>query len=167
MLAIATAIVLTTLAYTFTPADAGGQTLTTAYQNQYYMDGYMIGYVVLIIYTMGNIAAWLLYHGERRNEYSVWLHTVFPILSTLGMLLVLLFSLGIIGGDPLGLPRPDAARCAVQHRRHVRRRVVHRRRDPRVLPPLEWPRGLDEGGRRGAAERPATPEEVEALKGEW
>ena len=106
VLAIATAIVLTSLAYTFTPADAGGQTLITAYQNQYYMDGYMIGYVVLIIYTMGNIAAWMLYHGERRNEYSVWLHAVFPILSTLGMVLVLLFSLGIIGGDPLGFHGP-------------------------------------------------------------
>ena len=35
--------------------------MTVAYQNQYYIDGYMIGYVVLIIYTMGNIAAWLLY----------------------------------------------------------------------------------------------------------
>ncbi len=84
VLAIATALVLTTIAYTATPADAGGQTLTVAYQNQYYIDGYMIGYVVLIIYTMGNIAAWRLYHGERRSEYSVWLHTVFPILSTLG-----------------------------------------------------------------------------------
>ena len=149
VLAIATAVVLTTLAYTFTPADAGGQTLVTAYQNQYYMDGYMIGYVVLIIYTMGNIAAWLLYRGERRNEYSVWLHTVFPILSTLGMLLVLLFSLGIIGGDPLGIHARNAAGGAVQHRGHVRRRVVHRRRDPRVLPALERPRELDEGRRRG------------------
>ncbi len=167
ILAIATAVVLTTIAYSATPADAGGQTLTVAYQNQYYFDGYMIGYVVLIIYTMGNIAAWRLYHGERRSEYSVWLHTVFPILSTLGMIAVLLFSLGIIGGDPLGIHGPTLPAAPFNYA---------------VLFVGVWfivglalvaylrssgHEGWMKAAAEGAAERPATAEEVEALKGEW
>ena len=167
ILAIATAVVLTTIAYSATPADAGGQTLTVAYQNQYYFDGYMIGYVVLIIYTMGNIAAWRLYHGERRSEYSVWLHTVFPILSTLGMFAVLLFSLGIIGGDPLGIHGPTLPAAPFNYA---------------VLFVGVWfivglllvaylrssgHEGWMKAAAEGAAERPATAEEVEALKGEW
>jgi amino acid transporter len=167
VLAIATALVLTTIAYVATPADAGGQTLTVAYQNQYYFDGYMIGYVVLIIYTMGNIAAWRLYHGERRSEYNVWLHSVFPILSTLGMLAVLLFSLGIIGGDPLGIHGPTLPAAPFNYA---------------VIFVGVWfvaglllvaylrssgQEGWMKAAAEGASERPATPEEVEALKGEW
>lgn len=171
VLAIATAIVLTALAYAFTPVPQGQTSLSmdTVYQNQYYMDGVGIGYVVLIIYTMGNIAAYLLYSRERRSEYSIWLHLVFPVLSTLGMVLVLLFSLNIIGGDPLAF-QPDKAT---------------------LLPaPLHLPvifvavwfilglilvaylrssghTGWMQAAADGASERPATPEEIEALKGEW
>jgi amino acid transporter len=167
VLAIATAVVLTTIAYSFTPADAGGQTLTVAYQNQYYIDGYMIGYVVLLIYTMGNIAAWRLYHGERRSEYSVWLHTVFPILSTLGMVAVLLFSLGIIGGDPLGIHGPtlpaapfNLAVLFVGLWFIVGLLLVAYLRS-------SGHEGWMKAAAEGAAERPATPEELEDLKGEW
>jgi amino acid transporter len=171
VLALLTAFGLTGFAAFATPP-AEGETsvaLSTIYQNQYYIDGYMIGYVVLIIYTMGNLAAYLLYRGERRSEYNVWLHLVFPILSTLGMLLVLLFSLNIIGGDPLAF-QPDKW----------------------TLPPapfnyavvfvgvwfvlgllLAW--FLSASGRtdwmraaaEGAAERPATEEELRALQSEW
>jgi amino acid transporter len=167
ILAIATAVVLTTLAYILTPADAGGQTLTVAYQNQYYMDGYMIGYVVLIIYTMGNIAAWRLYHGERKSEYNFWLHTIFPILSTLGMVAVLLFSLGIIGGDPLGIHPPtlpaapfNVAVLFVGFWFIVGLLLVAYLRS-------SGHEGWMKAAAEGASERPATPEEVEALKGEW
>jgi len=167
LLAIATAVVLTAIAYSATPADAGGQTLTVAYQNQYYIDGYMIGYVVLIIYTMGNIAAWRLYRRERKSEYSFWLHTLFPILSTLGMVAVLLFSLGIIGGDPLGIHGPTLPAAPFNYA---------------VIFVGVWfivglllvaylrssgHEGWMKAAAEGAAERPATPEEVEALKGEW
>jgi amino acid transporter len=101
ILAIATVLGLTALVYFVTPASAGGQTMVVAYQNQYYFDGYLIGYVVLAIYTLGNIAAYMLYRRERRSEFSWILHGLFPLLSTIGMVLVLLFSLNIIGGNPL------------------------------------------------------------------
>ncbi len=167
ILAIATAIGLTAIAYYATPADAGGQTLPVAYQNQYYMDGYMIGYVVLIIYTMGNIAAWMLYRGERRAEFNVWLHGVFPALSTLGMILVLLFSLNIIGGNPLTIQGPSlpvapfnyaVAFVGVWFIVGVLL-VLYLRATGRE----DWMIAAAEG----AAERPATPEELESLKGEW
>lgn len=101
VLAILTVLGFTALAYFATPTDAGGQTMVVAYQNQYYFDGYLIGYVVLAIYTLGNIAAFMLYRRELKSEFSWILHGLFPLLSTLGMVAVLLFSLNIIGGDPL------------------------------------------------------------------
>ncbi len=56
------AVGLTALVWVTTPTTAGApMTLQTAYQYQYYFDGYLIGYVVLGIYTLGNIAAYMLY----------------------------------------------------------------------------------------------------------
>jgi amino acid transporter len=167
VLAVTTAIGLTSIAYFATPADAGGQTLPVAYQNQYYMDGYMIGYVVLIIYTMGNIAAWMLYRGERRSEFSIWLHGVFPALSTLGMLAVLLFSLNIIGGDPLTIQGPSLPVAPFNYAVIFVGvwfiagilLVLYLRASGHE----DWIKAAAEG----ASERPATPEEVEALAGEW
>jgi amino acid transporter len=171
VLAIATAIGLTTIAYLLTPVPEGQSSvpLNLAYQNQYYIDGYMIGYVVLIIYTMGNLAAFLLYRRERRSEFSWWLHGLFPLLSTLGMFAVLLFSLNIIGGDPLTF-QPSAATLPPEPFNI-----------PVVFVGVWFIAGvllavyLSASGRNawmkaaaeGASERPATPEEVEALKGEW
>jgi Amino acid transporters len=170
ILAIATAIGLTTIAYVATPSTADApMTMTTAYQNQYYMDGYMIGYVVLIIYTLGNIAAYMLYRRERPTEFSWISHGLFPLLSTLAMIAILMFSLGIVGGDPLAF-QPDKA----------------------ALPPapfsyavvfvgvwfiagilLVW--YLKATGREdwmaaaaeGASERPATEDELREMEGEW
>jgi amino acid transporter len=167
ILSIATALGLTAIAYLATPSDQGGQTLAVAYQNQYYMDGYLIGYVVLIIYTMGNIAAWMLYRGERRSEFSIWLHAVFPILSTLGMILVLLFSLNIVGGDPLTIQGPSLPGApfnyavvfvAVWFVLGVILTFVLRGSGRE-----DWMRKAAEG----AAERPATAEELEELKSAW
>ena len=167
VLSIATAVGLTAIAYYATPAEAGGQTFGAAYPNEYYLDGVAIGYVVLLIYTLGNIAAYMLYSRERRSEFSVWLHVVFPILSTLGMLLVLLFSLGIISGDPLGIHGVTLP-SAPLHLSVIFVVVWF------VLGLLivwwlsatgrtSWMRAAAEG----ASERPATPEEIEALGGEW
>ena len=169
VLAIATALGLTALAATATPVPEGASSVPSdlIYQNQYYIDGVGIGYVVLIIYTMGNIAAYLLYRGERKSEYNVWLHLVFPILSTLGMLLVLLFSLGIIGGDPLTIQGPVLPAAPLNI--------------PVVFVAVWFVLGVllalylrssghtdwMEAAAEGASERPATPEEIEALKGEW
>jgi amino acid transporter len=107
VLAIATAVGLTAIVWITTPSTADApMTLATAYQYQYYFDGYMIGYVVLLIYTLGNIAAYMLYRRERPSEFSWIMHGLFPLLSTLGMVTILLFSLNIIGGDPLAF-QPD------------------------------------------------------------
>jgi amino acid transporter len=171
VLALATIVVFCGIAALFTPVPEGATSvpLDTIWANQYYIDGYMIGYVVLIIYTMGNIAAWMLYRGERRSEFNWFLHGLFPLLSTLGMILVLLFSLNIIGGEPLGF-QPDKW----------------------TLPPAPFNipvvfvgvwfilglilvaylrssghTGWMQAAADGASERPATPEEMEGLKGEW
>ena len=130
----------------------------------------MIGYVVLIIYTMGNIAAYMLYRRERKSEFSWVLHGLFPLLSTLGMFAILLFSLNIIGGDPLTF-QPGAwalPPAPFNYRRDLRRRLVHRRASLLVLY-LRATHHEDwmEAAAAGASERPATAEEVEALKGEW
>ncbi len=169
-LAVATAIGLTAIAYFATPSTPDAPiTLTTAYQNQYYIDGYMIGYVVLIIYTMGNIAAYLLFRRERKSEFSWVLHGLFPLLSTLGMVAILLFSLNIIGGDPLTFQPGAWALPSAPFNYAVifvavwfvaglvlvwYLRATHHE---------EWMAAAA----AGASERPATAEEVEALKGEW
>jgi amino acid transporter len=169
VLAVCTAIGLTTIAYFATPTDSGGQTMVTAYQNQYYMDGYMIGYVVLIIYTLGNIAAYMLYRRERPSEFSWIRHGLFPLLSTLGMLLVLLFSLGFIGGDPLAFQPDKWALPPAPFNYAVLfvgvwlilgiLLVLYLRATNRE----DWMAAAAEG----ASERPATEEELRAMEGEW
>jgi amino acid transporter len=170
VLAIATVLGLTLLVWVTTPTTAGTpMTMATAYQYQYYFDGYLIGYVVLGIYTLGNIAAFMLYWNQRRSEFSWIRHALFPILSTVGMLAILLFSLNIIGGDPLTF-QPDKwalpaapfniavifvavwalIACAL---------VVYMR----VTGHEDWIAKAAEA----ASERPATPEEITAAAGEW
>ena len=56
----------------------------------------------------------MLYRRERRSEFNWVLHGLFPLLSTLGMVLVLLFSLNIIGGDPLTFQPGKLRRCRRQ-----------------------------------------------------
>jgi amino acid transporter len=171
VLAIVTAFGLTAFAAFATPPAEGATSVpfATIYQNQYYLDGYMIGYVVLAIYTLGNLAAYLLYRGERRSEYNVWLHLIFPILSTLGMLLVLLFSLNVIGGDPLAF-QPDKWTLPPAPFNYAVMFV-----GVWVIAGILVAWFLNATGRtdwmkaaaEGAAERPATEEEVRALEGEW
>ena len=112
----------------------------------------MIGYVVLIIYTMGNIAAYMLYRRERRSEFSSGLHGLFPLLSTLGHGRSSCCSRSnIIGGDPLGF-QPDSGRCRTRRSTiavifvgvwFIVGLVLV------AVPALERSRGLDAGGRRG------------------
>jgi len=171
VLAVATVLGLTALIWATTGTDSSGaaMTLPVAYQYQYYFDGYLIGYVVLGIYTLGNIAAFMLYWNQRRTEFSWIRHGLFPLLSTLGMVAVLLFSLNIIGGDPLtfqpakwALPAAPfniavifvavwaLVACAL---------VVYMR----VTGHEDWIAKAAEA----ASERPATPEEIAAAAGEW
>ncbi len=170
VLAIATAIGLTAIAYVSTPSTADAPvTMTVAYQNQYYFDGYLIGYVVLLIYTLGNIAAYMLYRRERPSEFNWILHGLFPLLSTLGMLLVLLFSLNIVGGDPLAFQPDKWALPAAPFNIAVVfvgvwfiagiALILYLRATGRE----EWMKAAAEG----ASERPATEEELRAMEGEW
>jgi amino acid transporter len=156
------------LIFTPTTADAP-MTLQTAYQYQYYFDGYLIGYVVLFIYTMGNIAAYMLYRRERRSEFSWWRHILFPVLSTLGMIVILLFSLNIIGGDPLTFqpdkfalpPAPFNIAVLFVFLWFIIGVVVvlYLRATGRE----NWM----EAAAEAASERPATADEMEEMKGEW
>jgi len=169
VLSILTAIGLTLFAYLFSPANSDGSavTISQAYSNQYYLDGTIIGFVVLIIYTMGNIAAYMLYRGERRSEFSWWRHLLFPVLSTLGMVVVGLIAIGWIGGEPLsiggGTPPAPPYIYGVY--------LVGIWFVIGLL--LAW--WLKASGRTGwmkaaadgASERPATAEELEEMKGEW
>ena len=170
VLAIATAIGLTALVWVTTPSTADApMTLATAYQYQYYFDGYLIGYVVLLIYTLGNVAAFMLYRRERQSEFSWVLHGLFPLLSTLGMLAILLFSLNIVGGDPLAFQPdkwklPDApfniAVIFVGVWTLIGIAVlVYMRATGKV----DW---IQRAG-DAASERPPTPEEVREMSGEW
>lgn len=170
VLAIATIVVFCGVAALFTPVPEGQTSvpLDTIYQNQYYIDGYLIGYVVLIIYTMGNIAAWMLYRRERKSEFSWILHGLFPVLSTLGMIVVLLFSLNFFGPNlefqpdkwtlppaPFNIPVVFVGVWFI-----VGLILVAYLRSSGHT---DWMQAAADG----ASERPATEEELEALKGEW
>ena len=170
ILAIATAIGLTLIVWITTPSTADApMTLATAYQYQYYFDGYMIGYVVLLIYTLGNIAAFMLYRRERPSEFNWIMHGLFPLLSTLGMVAILLFSLNIIGGDPLTFqpdkwalpPAPfNIAVIFVGVWTILGIAVVLYMR---ASGHEDWISKAAEA----ASERPATDEELRAMAGEW
>lgn len=170
VLAILTVLGLTALAYVASPAPEGGTVnMTLAYQNQYYFDGYLIGYVVLAIYTLGNVAAFMLYWNQRRSEFNWLLHGLFPLLSTLGMVAVLLFSLNIIGGDPLTFQPGSAALPPAPFNIAVvfvgvwivvaSALVVYMR----LTGHEDWIAKAAEA----ASERPATDEEIREAAGEW
>ncbi len=170
ILAIATAIGLTLIVWITTPSTADApMTLATAYQYQYYFDGYMIGYVVLLIYTLGNIAAFMLYRRERPTEFSWIMHGLFPLLSTLGMVAILLFSLNIVGGDPLAfqpdkwtLP-PAPFNIAVVFVAVWTILGIAAVLYLRATGHEDWIAKAAEA----ASERPATEEELRGMEGEW
>ena len=170
IVAVLTIVVFMAIVLIFTPTTADApMTLQTAYQYQYYFDGYLIGYVVLFIYTMGNIAAYMLYRRERRSEFSWWRHILFPVLSTLGMIVILLFSLNIIGGDPLSFQPDKFALPPAPFNIAVLFvflwfilgvvMVLYLRATGRE----NWM----EAAAEAASERPATTDEMEEMKGEW
>jgi amino acid transporter len=170
VLAIATAIGLTAIVWIATPSTPEApMTLATAYQYQYYFDGYMIGYVVLLIYTLGNIAAYMLYRRERSSEFSWILHGLFPLLSTLGMVAILLFSLNIIGGDPLSFQPDKWTLPAAPFNIAVVFVGVWTLIGIGLVLYMRATGHEDWIARAGeaASERPATDEEVREMSGEW
>jgi amino acid transporter len=170
VLALCTAIGLTALVWVTTPTTAGApMTLQTAYQYQYYFDGYLIGYVVLGIYTLGNIAAYMLYRRERRSEFSWIRHGLFPLLSTLGMVAVLLFSLNIIGGNPLTFQPQNWALPAAPFNIAVIFVAVWAIAGVAVVLYMRASGHEDwiVKAAEAASERPATEEEIKEMAGEW
>ena len=168
ILALATGFGLTWFAWVATPVAAGAAiTATVAYQNQYYIDGTMIGFVVLAIYSLGNLAAFMLYWNERRSEFNVVRHIVFPFLSTLGMLIVFLFAIGWVGGNPLTVgggtfPTPPLNWAVVFTGLWLVAGVV-------ILFVLRAMHKEDWIAKAAvaASERPATDEEIKEMAGEW
>lgn len=47
------------------------------------IDGLILVIGVTVVYLFANLAAFMLYWGERRSEFNVLLHVVFPIISSL------------------------------------------------------------------------------------
>ena len=131
----------------------------------------MIGYVVLIIYT----------HGQHRGLHALPARAARA--SSAGSCtgcsrccprwawsLILLFSLNIIGGDPLTF-QPDKWALPPAPFNYAVIFVgdlVHRRASLLVWY-LKATNHEDwmEAAAEGASERPATPEEIAAMEGEW
>lgn len=168
VLALATGFGLTAFAYVATPSTADAPvTLATAVQNQYFIDGTIIGFVVLLIYSLGNIAAFRLYWLERRSEFNWLLHGLFPLLSTLAMVLVGMFATGLIGGDPLTLG--GGTFPAAPYNYAVIFVGIWTVLGIALLVYLHFTGNEDwiQKAAEAASERPATEEELREMAGEW
>jgi amino acid transporter len=168
VLALATGFGLTAFAYVATPSTPDAPvTLATAVQNQYFIDGTIIGFVVLLIYSLGNIAAFRLYWLERRSEFNWLLHGLFPLLSTLAMVLVGMFATGLIGGEPLTLG--GGTFPAAPYNYAVIFVGIWTVLGIALLVYLRATGNEDwiQKAAEAASERPATPEELREMAGEW
>ena len=109
----------------------------------------------------------MLYWNERRSEFNVVRHIVFPFLSTLGMLIVFLFAIGWVGGNPLTVgggtfPTPPLNWAVVFTGIWLVAGVV-------ILFVLRAMHKEDWIAKAAvaASERPATDEEIKEMAGEW
>jgi len=59
---------------------------------------------IIMVYILGNIALFRFYRKEYPNEFSVWLHGVFPIVSSLFLIIALIGSIFPVPAYPLNLP---------------------------------------------------------------
>ncbi|MEP7109878.1 MAG: APC family permease [Ferruginibacter sp.] len=64
--------------------------------------GVVITFTLAIIYTMGNIGVMRYYRKEKRHEYNVVLHTIFPVAGIAVLCLVVFFSLTPWPEKPIG-----------------------------------------------------------------
>jgi len=58
----------------------------------FFIDGLILVLGVAFVYVIANIAVTFYYLKQRRNEFSVLLHLVFPVLSSLVLLFAILVS---------------------------------------------------------------------------
>jgi len=146
------AFVITGLAILANPSD---RSIGTAESNQYYIYGTSGGFQLIFIYISVNVACFWLYFRERRSEFNPILHLVFPALSTIGMLVVGWVSLHPLPAAPYVYAIPATFAWILLG-------IV-------VLVYLRAIRREDWIAKAGEVteERPATEEELEAMRGEW
>jgi amino acid transporter len=77
-----------TVALQFALTLAVGFALAAAFgpEDQFFFYGLLNGLAVILIYTLGNVAVFVLYRRERRVEFSLWLHLLFPVLSSAALM---------------------------------------------------------------------------------
>ena len=56
------------------------------------VDGLVLVLAVLFVYVMGNVAVFAYYFRQRRSEFNVVLHVLFPLISTAGLIYALVYS---------------------------------------------------------------------------
>jgi amino acid transporter len=151
-IAIIWGFVMTGLAILANPADTS---IGTAESNQYYIYGTSGGFALIFIYVSVNIACFLLYWRERRREFSWVRHALLPVLSSLGMFLVGWVSLNPAPAAPFFYAIPVTFGWLVIG-------II-------VVIALRFTGNSDwmDRAMQAAAERPATDEEIEAMRGEW
>ena len=131
------------------------KSLLTAEANQYYIYGTSGGFQLIFIYVSVNIACILLYLRERRSEFNPLLHLVFPIISTVAMAFIAWVSFNPAPAAPFFYAIP-ATFIWIGLGVLVVVYLWATKREAWMLKAVE-----------AATERPATEEEVAAMKGEW
>jgi amino acid transporter len=58
---------------------------------------------IIMVYILGNIALIRFYRKEYPSEFSIWLHGIFPIISSLFMVVALIGSIFPVPAYPLNL----------------------------------------------------------------
>jgi amino acid transporter len=58
----------------------------------YLIDGLILVIAVTIVYVLANIAVFMFYRGEHRSEFNVLLHAVFPLVSSVVLVLAIFFT---------------------------------------------------------------------------
>ena len=71
----------------------------------YLIDGLILVIGVTVVYLMGNLAVWMFYRGEHRAEFNWLLHLVFPLVSSIGLILAIWFTFF----PPAGFGSPPSA----------------------------------------------------------
>jgi amino acid transporter len=56
------------------------------------IDGLVLVLAVLFVYVMANVAVFAYYFWQRRSEFNVILHVVFPVISSAGLIYALVYS---------------------------------------------------------------------------
>ena len=56
--------------------------------NEYFTIALAFTLALVLIYTLGNIGVIIFYRGEKRAEFNIWLHLVFPVVSSAAFLWV-------------------------------------------------------------------------------